>query len=181
MKDTHFNPKKFILNLDQYIGAMMFITIMLLLSLQVISRYVFSHSLAWTEELSTTLFVWMTYLGVSSAVTYRKHLRIDALVNAMSFKIKRILLICSDVIFITFNTYLVFPLLRIINGLGASKSAMLGIPKQLSYVIIPVMLTISSVKLILDIVKLVHEQEKEIGASKPSLDLDACEREAKNR
>lgn len=181
MKDGKFDLKIFMNNIEVYIGSVLFIIIMFLLTAQVISRYVFRHSITWTEELAVIMFVWMTYLGVSGAVTYRKHLRIDAFINVCSFKVKKILLIVSDLIFIGFNIYVIFPLLRIINSLGAGKSAMLGIPKKFSYIIIPVMLGVSCIRIVQDIVKLVHEQEDQIGASKPALDLEACEREAKEK
>lgn len=93
MDKKKFDLKNFIVNIDQYISAVLFIIIMFLLFLQVVSRYVFHHSFTWTEELSIILFVWMTYLGVSSAVTYRKNLRIDALLNVLPFKAKKTLLI----------------------------------------------------------------------------------------
>ncbi len=157
-------------------GAVIFIVIMLLLFTQVVSRYVFRHSLTWTEELSVILFVLMTYLGVSSAVTYRKHLRIDALLDVVPFKVKKVLLIISDVIFIIFNTYIVFPFINIMASLGNSKSAILGIPKVFSYVFIPLMLTFSSVKLVIDIYKLLHEEEKQLGASVPAIDFEEIER-----
>ena len=83
MEKNGFDWKKFIVNIDQYISAVLFIVIMCLLFLQVVTRYVFKHSFTWTEELSVLLFVWMTYMGVSSAVTYRKNLRIDALLDVV--------------------------------------------------------------------------------------------------
>ncbi|MCC8060310.1 MAG: TRAP transporter small permease [Clostridiales bacterium] len=169
--------KKFITNIDQYISAVLFIIIMVLLFVQVVSRYVFNHSFTWTEELSILLFVWMTYMGVSSAVTYRKNLRIDALLDAVPFKVKKALLIIGDVIFIVFNIYLIFPFLQLIKSIGNSRTAILGIPKAITYWLIPVILIITCVKLLIDINKLIHEDEKRLGASKPSIDLDAMERE----
>ena len=157
--------KKFLVNIDQYISAILFIVIMVLLFLQVVSRYVFHHSFTWTEELSILLFVWMTYTGVSSAVTYRKNLRIDAL------------LIISDVIFIVFNLYLIFPLLELIKSIGTSETPILGIPKAITYWLIPFILIVSSIKLLADIKKLIHEDEKRLGASKPTIDLEAMEKE----
>ncbi len=176
-KQSNHNWLKYIANIDKYLGAGLFIFIMLLLTVQVISRYLFKHSITWTEELGIILFLWMTYLGISSAVTYRKHLRIDALLNAVPFKVKKILLIISDVIFIGFNTYIVFPFLNIIEGLGNASSPILDFPKRLSYGFIPLMLTISSLKLIYDIYRLVHEQEKNIGASVPAINFDELEKE----
>ena len=176
MKTNSGQVKKILWDLDMYLGAIIFITIMILLFTQVVSRYAFQHSLTWTEELSVILFVLMTYLGVSSAVTYRKHLRIDAILDIVPFKVKKIMLIVSDVIFIIFNTYIVFPFFRIMASLGSSKSAILGIPKVISYAIIPLMLTISSIKLVIDIYRMWHEEEKHLGASVPSIDFDEIER-----
>jgi TRAP-type C4-dicarboxylate transport system permease small subunit len=176
-KEKPFDIKRFFIDIDQYIGAIIFIVIMLLLTVQVVSRYAFSFSLTWTEELSVLLFVFMTYFGISSAVTYRKHLRIDALLDAVPFRVKRVLLIVSDLVFIGFNTYIIFPFVNIIEGLGNSKSSILGIPKAISYVLIPAMMTISSLKILYDIYRLCHEKEKNLGASKPSIDFAAIERE----
>ena len=119
----------------------------------------------------------MTYTGVSSAVTYRKNLRIDALLNVVPFKVKKALLIISDVIFIVFNLYLIFPLLELIKSIGTSKTPILGIPKAITYCLIPFILIVSSIKLLADINKLIHEDEKRLGASKPTIDLEAMEKE----
>ena len=163
MEQKNFDWKKFIINIDQYISAVLFIAIMVLLFIQVISRYVLGYSFTWAEELSIILFVWMTYMGVSSAVTYRKNLRIDALLDVVPFKVKKAMLIISDVIFIIFNIYLIFPFVELIGSIGNSKT--------------PVVLVIASLKLLGDIYKLAHEDEKRLGASKPSIDLEAMEAE----
>ena len=181
MEKKGINWKKVLENVDQYVSAVIFIGIMVLLFVQVVSRYLFHHSFTWTEELSVLLFVWMTYLGVSSAVTYRKNLRIDALLDVVSFKVKKVLLIISDLVFMVFNIYLIFPFLELIESIGTSKTPLLGIPKAITYWLIPVILVVSCVKLVIDIVKLAHEDEKRLGASKPSVDLDAYEREYKER
>lgn len=181
MEKKSFDLKKFIINIDQYISAVLFIVIMVLLFIQVVSRYLFNHSFTWTEELSILLFVWMTYTGVSSAVTYRKNLRIDALLDVVPFKVKKALLIISDLIFIVFNIYLIFPFVELIGSISSSRTPILGIPKAITYWLIPVILVITCVKLVIDINKLIHEDEKRLGASKPSIDLDAMEQEFRDK
>jgi len=181
MEKKSFQWKKFVENIDQYISAVLFIVIMVLLFVQVVTRYVTGKSATWTEELSILLFVWMTYMGVSSAVTYRKNLRIDALLDVVPFRVKKLLLILSDVIFIVFNIYLIFPFMELIGTIGSSKTPILGIPKAITYWLIPVILVVTCVKLVIDIIKLAHEDEKRLGASKPSIDLDAFEAEYRAR
>ena len=50
MEKKKFDWKKFVLNIDQYVSAVIFIVIMLLLFLQVVSRYVFKHSFTWPRS-----------------------------------------------------------------------------------------------------------------------------------
>ncbi len=175
--------KKMLLNIfynfEVYIGTVLFIVIMFLLFLQVVSRFVFNHSFTWTEELAAAMFVGMVYCGVSSAVTYRKHLRIDALLEAVPFKIKKALLIFSNVIFIGFNFYVAYLYVEIIANLRNSMTSLLHIPKKYLYAIVPIMLLLTTIRLCFDIVKLYNETPKTLGASVPVIDIEALEAEAK--
>ena len=181
MEKKEFDWQKFIVNIDQYVSAVLFIVIMVLLFLQVVTRYVFKHSFTWTEELSVLLFVWMTYMGVSSAVTYRKNLRIDALLDVVPFRVKKLLLIISDVIFILFNLYLIVPFVELIGSIGGSRTPILGIPKAITYWLIPAILVISSAKLVYDIYRLWHEDEIRLGVARPTIDPDSLEAEYRAR
>ena len=174
---------KFLNNFETYIGAVIFIVMTVLLFFQVVSRYVLHHSFTWTEELATILFVWMTYLGVAGAVTYRKHLKIDAFVSAVPFKVRRVLLIVSDIIFFGFSLYIIFPMMRLVNNFAArhAVSSIMKIPKSLSYVIMPLCFALTAIRLIQDIIRLSKEKEEDIGTSKPTIDMDALEKEAEER
>lgn len=50
---------------------------------QVVSRYVFDNSLAWTEELARVLFVAGTFLGASAAIALRREIKVDVLHPAL--------------------------------------------------------------------------------------------------
>lgn len=63
----------------------------------------------------------------------------------------------------------------IINLMGNSKTTMLHWPQWLVYAIIPVSLILSVVRLVQDSIRLYKEDESNLGISKPSMDLDACE------
>jgi TRAP-type C4-dicarboxylate transport system permease small subunit len=171
----------FLLDLDQKASGILFVVIMVLLFLQVVTRYVLGHSFTWTEELSVILFVWMTYFGISSAVTHRKHLRVSALLNAVPFKVRKGMLITDNVIFMVVCVYLIFPMLQLIRSLGAARTPILRIPKAVSYWLIPVAMVITCIKLVLDTIRLIHEDESNLGTSKPSIDLDALEKEYRDK
>ena len=87
------------------------------------------------------------------------------------------MLIISNVIFALFNVYISVIMFNVIKLLGASKTTMLKIPQQLVYIVIPISLLLTVIRLIQDTIKLAKESEENLGTSKPSMDLDACERE----
>ena len=103
-------------------GCVLFLAMMVLLTIQVCSRYL-GNAITWTEELSCIMLVWMSYLGFAGAITSRKHLRIDAFINSRSFKVKKILLIVSNVINALFSAALIVPMYRVIVTFHASAAA----------------------------------------------------------
>lgn len=176
MKNGKFDLKTFLNNFELYLATLCFIILTVMLTLQVFSRFILNHSWTWMEEFATIMFVWMIYLAISAAVTHRKHLRIDVLLEAVPFQAKKVMLIASNVIFAAFNIYISVIMVDVIKLLGSSKTTMLGIPQQLVYIVIPIGLIISVIRLVQDTLKLLKEEKKDLGASKPSMDLDACER-----
>ena len=172
--------KKLLNEFEIYLGAFIFIFMTALLFIQVVTRFLLSYSFTWTEEVATILFVWMTYLGIAAAVLRRKHLKIDAFVDAMPFKVKRTLLIISDVIFILFCFYIMFPLMDIVQNY-ASRGAgtpILDIPNAVAYGMLPLCFALTAIRLVQEIWRLAHEKEGELGVSKHTIDMDALEREA---
>ena len=167
--------KKLFNNFELYLGTLCFIILTIMLTLQVFSRYVLHNAFTWMEEFATIMFVWMIYFGVSAAVTSRKHLRIDFVLDMVPFKTKRAMLVISNIIFAVFNVYLSYILFDIMSYMGTSKTTMLHWPQYTVYAIIPIGLILSIIRLVQDTKRLLGEDEKSLGGSKPSMDLAACE------
>ncbi len=175
MKDGKFDLKTFLNNIELYCSTVLFIALTILLFVNVVARYVMQHSFAWIEEVSTIMFVWMIWFAISAAVTTRKHLRIDFVLEMVPFKVKKVMLIISNVIFFGFDIWFIYQMMGIIQRLGSSQTTMLRLPQQIVYSIIPIGLVLSMVRIVQDTIRLYHEDEKNLGASKPSMDLDKCE------
>lgn len=169
---------KWILNqFESYIGAILFIVICVLMMVQVISRYLLGNTITWAEELATLLFVPMIYCGFAAAVTNRKHISIEAVQFFAPFKIRKGMKIASEVVFLFFCIYMQVPLYKVISNLGGSVTDLLRIPKKYIYIEIPILLLLVAVRIVQDIIRLWHEDEDSLGKTKPTIDLDACERE----
>lgn len=83
-----FNKIQEILN--TFIGVMLAV-VTVLIFIQVIMRYVFGQSLAWSEELARYMFVWIIYLGINRAIRDEMETKIDILDLMFKEKGKQVL------------------------------------------------------------------------------------------
>lgn len=152
-------------------------------TIQVITRYVFSYSFVWAEELAMIMFIWMGWLSISAAITYRKHMGISAVVELFPKKIQRYFKIASNAIFMIFCVVFFSPSLAMVTKLMGmpAKTALLRIPKWVPYLIIPVMLAICVIRLIQDTIKLATEPDEVMGKSKSSMNFEVWEKEYQDK
>lgn len=110
----------------------------LLIGVQVFSRYVLNHSLFWSEEIGRICLVWITFLGGSAAYRRHAHLGIDFFVNRLPLRLRR----ASEALVLTAS--LIFFLVLVCYGsafvwfVSAQKTAALGLPTAVPYLVIPV-------------------------------------------
>lgn len=63
-------------------AEVIFLAIMtFLVFFQVVTRYLFSYSLAWVEELARYLMIWMAFVGAASLFKDNDHIRMDLVYN----------------------------------------------------------------------------------------------------
>jgi C4-dicarboxylate transporter DctQ subunit len=62
----------------------------LTVTLQVVCRYLLGASLTWSEEFARYGLVWITFLGGSVAVKKKANIGVEALLNALSPKVRKI-------------------------------------------------------------------------------------------
>lgn len=71
---------------------------------QVISRYVFSTAITWTEELAGFAMVWAVYMGAAVAVRDRFHIRILFAVEALPRSLALAAILLGDLLWMGFCT-----------------------------------------------------------------------------
>lgn len=169
---------KIVDNIEIYIGTALFLILLVLLTIQVTSRYIFGYSFSWIEELSTIMMMSMVYCGVAGAVRGRKFLRIEALLEIMPFKVKKCLLIFSNLVQAGWIAFIMIPFFNVMLSIGGGKTSILRIPKLYIYAIIPTLLILTLIRTAQEIYILLHETEKQLGKTQPAFDLEAIEAEA---
>ena len=83
------------------LGAMTIITFV-----NVVLRYVFNSSLIWGLEVTSALFAWLVLLGMSHAVKVNAHLGVDAIVNLLPNRGRRILALLAAALCLAYAFFL---------------------------------------------------------------------------
>jgi TRAP-type C4-dicarboxylate transport system permease small subunit len=121
----------------------LFITVlaaMLALFVNVVMRYGFSYSLAWSEELVREVILYTTFIGCSAAIKNRSTVRIDALVQLVP-RLKYPLGVFSYVVNLVFAVVMIYfgYLLCILQVESDQTTLILQIPTVYLYAVLPLM------------------------------------------
>jgi len=79
-----------ITNLDAIITCVTLSICVIIVNINVITRYVFKHPITGSEEIVTSLFVWTVFIGSAYAHRTHSHLGVDILVGVMPGKMRNI-------------------------------------------------------------------------------------------
>ena len=167
--------KELLMHFETYIGLIAFLYITVVLTVQIIGRYVFHVSWAWIEETSVIGYVILIYCGVSGAVTTRQNMRIDMVLTMVPFMAKKVLMILDTIIHAVFTAWLTYYLYQIILNMLKLKQvySVTRFPKVYIYIFMAVMLVLSVIRAVQEIIKLAKEGQSQLGKAKPAFDLDA--------
>jgi TRAP-type C4-dicarboxylate transport system permease small subunit len=121
----------------------LFITVlvaMVALFFNVVLRYGFSYSLAWSEELVREVILYTTFIGCSVAIKNRSTVRIDALVQLVP-RLQYPFAIFSYVVNLVFAAVMVYFgwLLCVLQVESSQTTLILQIPTVFLYAVLPLM------------------------------------------
>lgn len=93
---------RFISNLEKYICVATFVVMLTLTFVNIVSRYLLTMSLSFTEEIVTSLFVIASLAGASIAIREHAHLGLDFITSYFPKSIQRLLFVLGNVLGIVF-------------------------------------------------------------------------------
>ena len=112
----------------------------LLIFFQVVMRYCFNNSLAWSEEVARYVFIWQVWLAVPYAVIRGRHIRLELLHDALGPVGKFVLDLIFFVVSAGFFFYIGVQSSGVVAGVIKMNQVtpVLAIPKWLCYLSVPV-------------------------------------------
>ena len=110
------------------ISGTAFIGMVIFISMNVISRYFFNRSFNWAEEVTYLFFNWAVFFGVTIIYRHNGLTAIDAIVNRLPIKGKRVVMTINFFIILAINVSLIIWGTTFALNAFARKSPTLGIP-----------------------------------------------------
>lgn len=111
----------------------------IIVAYNVIRRYVFNNSIAWADELSRFMFIWVNLLGMISVFQNNELIGLDLFSNIIIKRIKhgkKVLFAIETIVISAILGILAFYSIEFLRTMG-HVSATLGLPMKLVYSVLP--------------------------------------------
>lgn len=124
--------------------------ILLLLSYQVVMRYIFKNTNSWSEELARYVFIFFIYLTACVAIYKNVHIKIDAFLSVYPRRIRKWVKILGNAVFLVYAAGIAYYGYQYTASIFAAGTVATGTHIKMAYVyaIIPVSHLIMALRLI---------------------------------
>ena len=107
--------------------------LLLVVGLQIFSRYVLNHSLFWSEELARYLFIYLVFLGGAMVLRQDRHIQVTAFVDRLPPGIRAAIILSGDLLMLVFAATVLVESLRLAAMVWTVPTAAMEIPWTLVY------------------------------------------------
>ena len=127
----------------------------------VVSRFVFNHSIIFAEELNSVFILLVTFAGVGYAARHGRHIRMSAIYDSLSDGKRKFMMILITGVTSACMLFLGYFAVEYIIGLQSKGRVMpaLGVPVYLVYLWVPVGFFVTGIQYALTMVKNIREKE----------------------
>ena len=95
-------------NLDACFAGGLFAVTMVIVIINVFTRYLFNYIIPWGEEVATTCFVYTTFIGAAWCLRTHQHVGVDLLVEKLPGGARRVVHLLTDLIILVLNAYITY-------------------------------------------------------------------------
>lgn len=117
----------------EYVVTALLATMVVVVFLQVIFRFILEASLPWSEELARYILVWISFLGASIGVKRKSHIGVEAVTNYLPFKAKSIVAIIAHLLSSALFIILIVWGYQLIGKVSGQESPAMEISMALPY------------------------------------------------
>jgi len=136
------------LHVEDVLGTLALGVILIVMTSQIVLRYIFNDSLIWSEEISRYLLITLVFLGTATAVREREHILIDLIDRMVPPKVLTVLKILVDIVVATYLIVIVFNAFTVVTMFSNQPSSALLVPMGIPYAVIPIGFGLSLLRLL---------------------------------
>ena len=120
-------PKFIFQNGEEIVASLLFVVTLVLVIINVLTRYVFRTGIPWAEEMATSCFVWTAFIGSAACYKMRAHVGVDILVNKFPLKLQNGVKIAVDILMAFMCSYLFYISIIYLMRSYRKPTAILGV------------------------------------------------------
>lgn len=132
--------KKFFLAVDSFVESfclLSMLTMVIIVSVQVITRKLFNFVFFWSEEVTLLLLAWFAFMGIAIGCREHLHLAMDVLESFLSEKSLKKLDILIQVVTFIFGVYLIIYGWQFTSLMSESTLPATKLPNSTLYIVMP--------------------------------------------
>lgn len=124
-------------NVVEAIGSYMMAVMVIIVFLQVFSRYVLHNTPAWSEEVALLFMTAYGFLSIATGIGRKVHLSITVLYDRFPSMVQKLLNLLSDVLSVLFGLFLMVEGYKFTVLTWSSQLPATGLPNGVQYMVIP--------------------------------------------
>lgn len=145
--------------IERWAMVLIFIAVMIIMTTQIIMRYIFNNPLVWSEEFCRFGYVWITWIGCAYCTGINNHVRITIVYDKFPQKVKNALYYICNLVIFAILAYIIPYSFNYTFKEHRFKSGTLRVPMSVVYISLGVGLIITAIQLV--IVTIIHAMNKE--------------------
>jgi len=125
-----------VLKMETYLGVVLIGSMLGLIFINILMRYLLTAPIYWSDELASYLFVYSTLLSAASAIQHDSHVRVGVIFNKLPLRVQKLFLILQYLLIFGVSLVLFMATFKIFRTLGPSPA--MQIHEKYIYLILPV-------------------------------------------
>jgi TRAP-type C4-dicarboxylate transport system permease small subunit len=138
--------KRFFRDFEENVAAALMGWLLVVLFLQVFTRYVLNDPLSWTEEVARYTYVYIVFLGSAAAISHRTHVGIDFVVKSLPMRAQWLVAFAMNVLILFTLANLLYWGYRAALRQWTLPLVVLDIPYTWVYIVVPVAAALMTIR-----------------------------------
>ena len=119
--------KYYLNNLEEILCGFFLVSMVALVIVNVLLRFVFNYSITWAEEVSTICFVWAVFVGASAVYKHKMDIGIDVFILKIPFPTQHYIRLLVSLLLLLINGYIFYMSIVFTSIAWYKPTAVLGV------------------------------------------------------